>query len=89
MINFAGGALTIGNMNHVIYITNRNGKTQTRVIKLKKLINNGFTDQIPLVQPGDIIVVSELRDWQKSSWWISILRETAMLLSSIVILTNL
>ncbi|MCF7816212.1 MAG: SLBB domain-containing protein [Candidatus Pacebacteria bacterium] len=89
MINFAGGSTSIGNMNHVIFISRRNGKVTSEVIKLKDLINQGLTDQIPLVQPGDIVVVSEFRDWQKSSWWISILRETALLLSSAVIIYNI
>ena len=89
MINYAGGANTIGNMNHVIHISRRDGKINSEVIQLRDLINQGLTDQIPLAQPGDIIVVSEFRDWQKSSWWISILRETALVLSSVIILINL
>jgi len=89
MINMAGGPLPEGNMNRIIYITSNDGRHKTEVIKLKTLINKGLTDQIPLVHPGDIIVVVEYSQWQRTSWWVNIMRDFALVLSSIVILSRL
>lgn len=89
VINMAGGPLSSGNMNRITYITISEGRRITEKIRLKELINKGMTDQIPLAHPGDIIVVEEYNQWQKMSWWIQIIRDAALLMSSIVILTNL
>ncbi len=89
MINMAGGPLPDGNMNRIIYITIHEGRHKTELIKLKTLLNKGLTDRIPLVYPGDVIVVTEYSQWQKTSWWVSIMRDIALVLSSIVILSNL
>ncbi|MDP8206362.1 MAG: SLBB domain-containing protein [Candidatus Electryonea clarkiae] len=89
MINIAGGVSSSGNLNHVIYISIQASDSKSELIKLKALLNKGLTDQIPLVQPGDIVVVSEYKEWQKMSSWLYLFRDTALLLSSIVILSRL
>jgi polysaccharide biosynthesis/export protein len=89
MIYMAGGPSSHGNMSCVIYISIHDSKHETELIDLEELINNGLTNQIPLVHPGDIIVVKENDWWQERSWWIGVLRDVTMLLSSIVILSRL
>ena len=91
MIYFAGGPSRVGDMSQVIFITLNGGKHKTETIDLKTLINSGETSQIPLVNPGDIIVVREMEDnwWRDRSWWVGLVRDVALVLSSIVIISRL
>jgi protein involved in polysaccharide export with SLBB domain len=89
MINRAGGAKPKGKMNAVIYLEYKDGKHERRKINLKNLVNNGLTDQIPIVRPGDIIVVSEYLWYQEISWYVYLLRDISIVLSSLVIISNL
>lgn len=88
MINLAGGSLQNGNMNRILHITTREGTAETKIIKLKKLINDGLTDEIPLAYPGDVIVVSEYYWWQETRWWVNMIRDMAVVFSSILILSR-
>jgi len=89
LISMAGGPLTNGNMNHVVHIKIVDGKSKTDIIELRNLLNEGHPDLIPLVSPGDVIVVAEYNPWQQPSWWIRTLLNVTMILSSLVILTTL
>ena len=88
MIYMAGGPSSNGNMRHVIHISMRDGKHKTDTIDLKSLINNGKNDMIPLVYPGDIIVVRENNWWQERSWWVNLVRDIAVVLSAIIVITR-
>ena len=89
MINRAGGARPRGRMNDIIYLEYIDGKHERRKIKLRNLINSGQTDQIPIVHSGDIIVVSESQWYQEVSWYVHVLRDISLVLSSLVIISNL
>jgi protein involved in polysaccharide export with SLBB domain len=89
MIYMAGGPSVNGNLHHVIYISMHDGRHKTEVINLRSLINKGQNELIPLVYPGDIIVVREKSWWQERSWWVSLVRDIALILSSIVIISSL
>ena len=89
LISMAGGPLSDGNLNHVVHIKVADGKTTSNIIELRRLLNEGHPELIPLVSPGDIIVVVEYNPWQQPSWWIRILLDVTMILSSLVILTSL
>ncbi|MBC8465971.1 SLBB domain-containing protein [bacterium] len=89
MIYKAGGPRSNGNLHSVIYISIHDGKHKSELIDIETLINNGKTHQIPLVHPGDVIVVRENNWWQERSWWVSLLRDVALVLSSIVIISRL
>ena len=89
MINLAGGAVQNGNMNRVYFLSSKQNEYMPELIKVKDILASGQANDIPLVQPGDIIVVNEYNEWQKFSWWIQILRDATLLLSSAVILSRL
>ncbi len=89
MIAIAGGVNSNGNLNKIVYITKRDGARITNTIELRDLLNKGLTEEIPIVQPGDIIVVTEYSQWQLASWWVDMLRDVAVVFSSLVILSNL
>ena len=91
MIYLAGGPSHVGDMSQVIFITLNGGKHKTETIDLETLINNGETNQIPLVNPGDIIVVREKEYswWHDRSWWVNLVRDIALVLSSVVIISRL
>jgi len=89
LIYTAGGPSSNGDMRRVIHISFQDGKHKTEILDIKELINSGKNDKIPLVFPGDIIVVKENNWWQERSWWVSLVRDIALLLSSIVIISRL
>ncbi len=85
----AGGKQREGNMNDVKHIYKNNGRYELRKVKLKKLIHSGRTDEIPLVSPGDIIVVGELPFYKDVHFMSQFMRDIALLISSYVILRRL
>ena len=89
MIYTAGGPSSNGNMRRVIYISFLEGKHKTEILNIIELINSGKNDKIPLVCPGDIIVVKENNWWQERSWWVNLVRDIALVLSSIVLISRL
>jgi protein involved in polysaccharide export with SLBB domain len=89
MINLAGGSLPDGNLNRIIFIKFLNGRYEVENINVKTLLNKGLVDQIPVVGPGDIIIVSDKRWWENGTWWVQALRDVALILSSFVILSRL
>jgi len=89
LINSAGGAMPNGKMNRIIYFAYRDGKHRKQYIKLNQLLFKGLPDQIPLVYAGDIIVVTEYKWYEEVSWYISLMRDATLVLSSIIILSRL
>jgi len=86
MIYMAGGPMDKGNMNRVVHISYVDGRYHTEVIKLKKLIDTGRNDLIPLVHAGDVIFVKSHSPWRQLSFWATLVRDTAMLASTIVLI---
>ncbi len=89
MINRAGGAQLNGNLSAVIYLAFNDGKHIRENIKLRHLVNDGLTNQIPIVRPGDIIIVTEKKWYREISWYVDILRDFTIVVSSLVILSRL
>ncbi|MBC8278822.1 MAG: SLBB domain-containing protein [FCB group bacterium] len=88
-INLAGGVVTNGNLNDVIYITYGEDGFSRRNINIKKFLKEGKYEQLPIAQPGDIIIVNEYNEWQRIRWWAQITRDLALILSTAVILSRL
>ena len=89
MINLAGGVLPSGNMNRIYFLSSEQTEYIPKLIKVKNILASGQVNAIPLVCPGDIIIVNEKNEWQKLSWWVQILRDATLILSSAVILSRL
>ena len=88
-INLAGGVGSNGNLNDVIYISYGEDGYSRQNINIRSLLKDGKYEQIPISQPGDIIIVNEYSDWQQMRWWAQILRDLALLASTAVILSRL
>ena len=89
VINLAGGVLPSGDMNKIYYISSGQTEYMPQVIKVEKLWKSGQLNTIPLVKPGDIIIVGEISRWKNLSVWSQIIYSTAILISSAVILYRL
>ena len=89
VINLAGGVLPTGDLNRVYYISFDRTENMPKLIKIKKQLASGNINTIPLVKPGDIIIVNEYSKWQNTSWWLQIIYSATVLISSVVILSRL
>jgi protein involved in polysaccharide export with SLBB domain len=86
MIYMAGGPTARGNLNDVTLVRYQDGKYSSEALKIKSLIERGRTDLIPAVHSGDVIFVKEFNEWKQVSFWVAILRDATLILSSIVVL---
>lgn len=89
MIYMAGGTSTYANLKKVTFISSVDGRLQSRMIDIAEMVRAGRISDIPPVKPGDVIIVAELSQWQRTNWWVQVLRDTALILSSFVILSRL
>ena len=89
IINQAGGITVNGNLNHVYYIPYDRTEYVPKRIKVRKLWSSGRITEIPIVHPGDIVIVNEYSPWNKLTFWAQIMQYAAWLLSSIVILMQI
>lgn len=89
MINLAGGTVTNSDLNHVYLVSGDNVHSSPKLLKLKNMLDKGQLNSIPLVNPGDAIIVAEYNQWKKTGWWLQMAYYFMMLLSSIVILSRL
>ena len=89
MIYMAGGPTERGNMNQIVHITNRDGSYHTEVVKLRHLIDSGRNDLIPAAQAGDVLFVKPRSQWSQMNWWLELLRDAAMLASTLVLLNRI
>ena len=89
IINKAGGASAGADMNSINLIRRDNDSYQSTRIKLRNMIKKGEQDKIPLVNPGDIVIINQKSAWKNTSLWIMIFRDAVVLTSSIVILARI
>lgn len=89
MINLAGGVLASGDMNRVYYIPSERTGYMPELIKVKNLLASGQLEAIPTVKPGDVVIVNEYNQWQRFSWWVQVVRDAAIIISSAVVFYRL
>jgi len=89
MINLAGGVSVNGNLNNVYYISSSNTHALPQKIKIKKLLQEGNFTEIPLIKPGDIIIVNEYDQWQTFSWWAGMFRDFAYIASAALVISRI
>lgn len=49
-------------------------------------IDDGRTESLPLMFPGDVVIVPNVKVWRDFSWWVVWIRDIAVLASSLVVL---
>ncbi len=89
MIYQAGGYSFGADDKVITHISYRDNKYSSQDINIRKLLKSGKTNQIPDIQPGDIIIVHRRQTWASFSFWAQTLRDVALLLSSIVLIQRL
>jgi len=88
-INRSGGFAANSDRSRVKHISRVKGQRIEQTIDIQDYINDGRIDAIPLVLPGDTIVVPEEAEWRSTRFWILLVRDLTLLLSSAVILSRL
>ena len=89
MISMAGGTTAQADWNRVYYIAISDRNTEPLHLELEKIISEKAVEQIPVVAPGDIIIVNSKNDWERFSYWVQLFRDLALLASTIVLLQRL
>jgi len=74
IFNDAKGFKPSGKRNKILLITKRNGMFNREVYNLKHIFKNDRYKDLPLVLPGDIIIVENREEWRSMSWWYQTLR---------------
>jgi len=88
MIYLAGGPSRNADLNRVRFIrSNGNRGVHETVFDMEDLLERGT--EYPEVLPGDVIIVSFRDDWKTFSYWAGIVRDLALVASSIVILSRI
>lgn len=87
LIYQAGGPTTDADMGDVRLVRRRpEGNTETEY-DIRKLLKREHT--LPLVEPGDVVIVGFREAFEDFSFWSSLVRDMALLVSSIVILSRI
>ena len=89
MISIAGGITTQGDLNKVYYIAISERNTEPVHLKLEEIISDKNVEKIPVVAPGDIIIINSINDWERFTYWVQLFRDLALLASTIIILQRL
>jgi protein involved in polysaccharide export with SLBB domain len=86
LIYLAGGPTERGDLSRIRRFTQQNGKTVEEVINIQAFIDKGAMDNVPMVSPGDVVMVYE-------RWWdwrtvLSVTNSILLLLVAIQALTG-
>lgn len=82
LIEKAGGFTEEADQKRVICMLRRNGKTEKKVVNVRKAINKNRYDILPLMQPDDIIIVRDVREITDFWYWVRNLRELLWLITA-------
>ena len=84
----AGGFASGADERRTVLISLQAGQRIRTVINVKKMIREGRYDELPLILPGDMVIVPELADWRDAKWWIDWVRNLMVFTSSALILVR-
>lgn len=82
-----GGGFTNNAKRTRVLLISTNPESQTQeTYNVKKIILQGYYQELPVIKPGDMIIVSERIEEYTLRFWANLLRDVALILSSIVII---
>ena len=86
LIYLAGGPTERGDLSRIRRFTQQNGKSVEELINVQSFIDKGTMDNVPLVSPGDVVMVYE-------RWWdwrtvLSVTQSVLLLLVAVQALTG-
>lgn len=88
LIYRAGGPDNRANLDEVYFYTRGpDGQRQEQVLDLTRIEED--PDSLPFVQPGDVISVDRISEFVTLSFWASTLRDVALIISSVIVLSQL
>ncbi len=58
LLSYAGGPTDVANLDEVVIVRNTRDQSQIIKVSIKKYLNDGNIDDIPILMPGDTVVVS-------------------------------
>ena len=85
----AGGFSRDADSRRVKIITSDGRISSKSEFNVFNLIESGRVSELPLVRPGDIVIVPTKENWRTVSWWITGLQYVAILASSLVLLARI
>ncbi|NQU05285.1 MAG: SLBB domain-containing protein [Calditrichaeota bacterium] len=88
VVQKAGGLLENCDQKRIIHIVMQNGRTERHLVDLDQLIKRSDYLNIPLVNPGDVIIVQEIKEWRSYWYWVENLRELLWLVSAVLLLSD-
>ena len=88
IVQKADGFLKDSDQKRIIHIVMQNGRTERHLINLDQLIKRSDYWDIPLVNPGDVIIVQEIKEWRSYWYWIKNLRELLWLVTTALVISD-
>lgn len=82
----AGGFLENSDQKRIIHIKQKDGYSERFVYNLKKIAKQSDYSDIPLVGPGDIIIVQKTDEWRSLWYWTKNIREILYIATAILLL---
>lgn len=87
MIYMAGGPAPNADMGDVQHVARRDGRTTATEFDVPEVSRQG--GEFPRVRPGDTIIVSDVKEWERLGFWADFMRNLTLLLSAYVVLTRI
>ena len=85
----AGGFTNVADQNKIVFISNLSGNPKRIIINLREELERSEFSTLPLVYPGDLIVVHRKPIYKQLGWWSTTIQQFSVIAASIVILINL
>lgn len=85
----AGGFMPDADSRRVKLVTPYGRISHNTDFDVFSIMESGHVLDLPLVHPGDIVIVPISKSWRNVSWWIDRLRDAAIFASSLVLLARI
>ncbi len=84
----AGGFLNEADQHRVELISRQDGYQIRTRIDVMGMIGKGHYKELPLVLPGDMVIVPEIASWRDVKWWLGWLQNLMVFTSSTLVLVR-
>lgn len=89
IINRAGGADKDRSLRRVMFFHRQDGRTTSIRLDIRGLIRKGREAEIPIVEPGDVVVVEEYNEYASFAYWAMFMRDISYFLTAIILINRL
>ncbi len=88
-IEYAFYASAKGDLTNVMHFTMTDGNYTRTLYDLKQSINDGMTNSLPVVKPGDLVVVGSVPSYKTLTFWSLLIRDIGVAFSTYLIVSNI